>query len=224
MSRNLEADQALLREVLSLAQQRDIPRAAALAEKTLASGFEHPLLLNVVATRHEQAGNFEESCRLLRRAVAIAPRDVAARHALALCLQRLERPEEALLHVDEILKSHPDLPFAHVSKGNALIGLGSLRLAEQSHRRAVDLEPGNLAALAALASIATQRGLHADARLWAERALAIAPGFPDAVLSLASAELAAGAGPRAEILLERLILDSRAGPTDQARAAVNAAR
>jgi Flp pilus assembly protein TadD len=219
MARDLQADQATLAEILSLAQNRDIQRAADLAERTLAGGFEHPLLFNVLATRHEQQGNFEASCRLLQRAVAIAPGDVAARHALALCLLRLERPAEALSHVDEILKAHPDLPFVHASKGGALIGLGSLGLAEQSHRRAVELEPGNLAALAALASIATQRGQHADARLWAERALAIAPGFPDAVLSLASAELASGATQRAEILLQQLILDSRAGATDKARAA-----
>ena len=105
MARDLQADQATLRQVLGYAQQRDIRRAAELAEKTLASGFEHPLLLNVLATRHEQEGNFEASCRLLQRAVTLAPRDVAARNALALCLQRLERPAEALAHVEEILKA-----------------------------------------------------------------------------------------------------------------------
>ena len=163
-------------------------------------------------------GNFEESLRLLQRAVTISPGDVGARNALALCLQRLDRPAEALHHVDELLKKHPDLPFAHANKGNALISLGWLGRAKQSHLRALELEPGNLAATAALASIATHRGEHDEARRWAEQALKLAPGFPDAVLSLAAAELASGASLKAETLLHQLILDSRAGPSDKARA------
>ena len=218
MARNLEADLATLRTVLTYAENRDFQRAGALAEQTLASGFEHPLLLNVAATRLEQEGKFEESLRLLQRAVAIAPGDVGARNALALCLQRLDRPAEALYHVDELLTKHPELGFAHANKGNALISLGWLGRAKQSHLRALELEPGNLAATAALASIATHRGEHDEARSWAEQALKLAPGFPDAVLSLAAAELASGAASRAEARLQQLILDSRAGASDKARA------
>ncbi|HEX9138560.1 MAG TPA: tetratricopeptide repeat protein, partial [Steroidobacteraceae bacterium] len=218
MARNLEADMETLRTVLSYAQNRDFQRAGALAEQTLASGFEHPLLLNVLATRLEQDGKFEESLRLLQRAVTIAPGDVGARNALALCLQRLDRPAEALYHVDELLKKHPELGFAHANKGNALISLGWLGRAKESHLRALQLEPGNLAATGALASIATHRGEHGDARRWAEQALKLAPGFPDAILSLAAAELASGAASRAETLLHQLILDSRASLSDKARA------
>lgn len=218
MARDLETDLKTLRTVLDYAQNRDFQRAGALAEQTLASGFEHPVLLNVLATRLEIEGRYEDALRLLNRAVAISPGDVGARNALSLCLQRLDRPAEALYHVDELLKKHPDLGFVHANRGNALIALGSLGSAKQSHLRALALEPGNLAATAALASIATHRGEHEEARRWAEQALATAPGFPDAVMSLAAAELAGGATARAETLLHQLIMDSRAGPTDRARA------
>lgn len=218
MARDLETDLKTLRTVLTYAQNRDFQRAGALAEQTLAGGFEHPMLLNVLATRREQEGKFEESLRLLERAVSIAPGDVGARNALSLCLQRLDRPADALIHVDELLKKHPELGFAHANKGNALIALGSLGQAKQSHLRALELEPGNLAATVALAAIATQRGEHAEARRWAEQALKAAPGYPDAVMSLAAADLAAGDTARAETLLHGLIVDSRAGPTDLARA------
>jgi tetratricopeptide (TPR) repeat protein len=218
MPRDLDADLKTLNTVLTFAQNRDFERAAALAEKTLASGFEHPLLLNVVATRLEQEGKFEESLRLLERAVSIAPGDIGARNALSMCLQRLDRHAEALEHLDLLLKKHPDLGFAHTNKGNALISLGLLGRAKQSHLRALELEPGNFVAMAALGSIATHRGEHGEARRWAEQALAASPGFPDAVLSLAAAELAGGATVRAETLLQQLIMDSRAGPSDRARA------
>ena len=59
MARDLKADQEMLRAVLALAQSREIPRAAAIAEGALAEGFEHPLLLNVVAARLEVEGRLE---------------------------------------------------------------------------------------------------------------------------------------------------------------------
>ncbi len=181
MARNLESDLETLRTVMHLAQNRDFVRAAALAEQTLAAGFEHPMLLNIAATQLEHEGKLPEALHLLERAVAIAPKDVGARNALGLCLQRLDRPAEALYHIDELLKQHPGLPFAHVNKGNALMALGALGSAKQSQLRAFQLEPKNFSATAALASIATHRGQHDEARRWAERTLESAPGFPDAL-------------------------------------------
>jgi tetratricopeptide (TPR) repeat protein len=218
MARDLNADLETLRQVLALAAQREFERAADLAAATVASGFEHPVLLNVMATRLEIQGRFEESLALLERAVALAPRDIGVRNALSLCLQRLERPAEALRHSDELLQQHPDLAFAHATRGNALIALGELAQARLSLERALELEPGNLAALVALGSIATHRGDHSAARRWAEQALAQAPGLPDAVLSLAAAELDAGEYGQAERKLQGLILASRAGRLDKARA------
>jgi tetratricopeptide (TPR) repeat protein len=218
MARNLESDLETLRTVLRLAQNRDFVAAAALAEETLEAGFEHPMLLNIVATRLEQQGKYLEALRQLERAVAIAPNDVGARNALALCLQRLDRPAEALYHIDELLKQHAELAFAHVNRGNALMALGSLGAAKQSQLRAFELEPKNFSATAALASIATHRGQHVEARQWADRTLAAAPGFPDAILSVAAADLADGDEVSAERRLRQLINDSRAGPLDRARA------
>jgi tetratricopeptide (TPR) repeat protein len=218
MTRNLETDMDTLRTVLRLAENRDFVGASALAEQTLAGGFEHPMLLNVIATRLEQEGKYDEALKLLKRAVAMAPSDVGARHALGLCLQRLDRPAEALGYIDELLRQHADLPFAHASKGNALMALGSLGRAKQSHQRALELEPGNFSATTALASIATHRGQHQEARDWAQRALKIVPGYPDAILCLAAAELAGGNLSSAEKLLRQVIIDSRAGPSDRARA------
>jgi tetratricopeptide (TPR) repeat protein len=218
MSRDLDADLRMLQRVLALAQARDIDGAATLAQQALDEGFEHPLLLNVVATRDEQQGRFDDALRRLSRGVEIAPDDIPVRNALALCLQRLDRPADALVQVDELLRREPGLAFAHANRGNALVALGRLGQARESHLKAIELEPTNLAALAALASIATHRGEHADARAYANRALALVPGYPDAVLSLASADLAAGQLASAEAQLRSLIADPRAGLLDRSRA------
>ncbi len=218
MPRDLNADQEMLAQVLSLAQARAFEQAAAVAQRALDDGFEHPLLYNVIATRLEQQGQLTQAVQLLERAVTIAPSDLPARNALALCLQRVERFDEALAHVDQLLVDHPNLAFLHANRGNALISLGALGSAKLSHLRALELEPSNLAAIVALASIATSRGEHAEARSWAERALAQVPGLPDAVLSLAAADLAAGALTRAETLARQVIADPRSSRIDRARA------
>ena len=197
----------MLRKVLELAEQREFARAAELASEALGSGFEHPLLLNVMATWLEHQGRLADALRLLQRAQQLAPDDIAVQNALSLCLQRLDRPAEALQIMDSLLEAHPELGFAHANRGNALIALGALGEARQSHLRALELDPGNLAAQGALASIATHRGEHDEARGWARKVLARIPGYPDAVLSLAAAELASGATDSAQLLLVQLLGD-----------------
>jgi tetratricopeptide (TPR) repeat protein len=218
MPRDLETDLKTLRTVQNLAEKRDFAAAAALAERTLGEGFEHPMLLNIAATRLEQQGKYQDALLLLERAVAMAPKDIGSRNALGLCLQRLDRPAEALYHIEELLQQNADLPFAHANKGNSLMALGNLGRARESHLRAFELDPKNFSVTAALGSIASHRGQHAEAREWAERTLAIVPGFPDAILALSAAELAAGEPAAAERRLRAVINDSRASPTDRARA------
>ena len=218
MPRDLKADQEMLRNVLALAERREIGKAAAIAQQAIASGFDHPLLLNVAATQLEHDGKFEESLALLERAIALAPQDVGVRNALSIVLQRLDRPAESLHHIDTLIKAHPDLSFAHANRGNALISLSALGKARESHLKALELDPNNLAAQVSLAAIATHRGDHEEARSWARSVLGKVPGFPDAVLSLAAAELAAGATDSAQLQITQVLTDPRAGKAEKARA------
>jgi tetratricopeptide (TPR) repeat protein len=218
MARDLKADLQILSDVRAFLENRDYGRAAALAESTLASGFEHPLLLNALAMRLEREDRPEDALRLLERAVAISPGDAGVRHAFSLCLQRLDRPVEALRNIDELLAKHPDLAFAHATRGNALMYLGRPTQAGRSHLRALEIEPGNLVALSALSSLATQRGEYEGARRWAQAARLVSPTHPQALTSLAAAELANGGVTSAESLLEQVILGSHATPVERARA------
>jgi tetratricopeptide (TPR) repeat protein len=82
----------------------------------------------------------------------------------------------------------------------------------------LELESGNVSAMASLASIASHRGNHDEARSWAQQVLAVVPNFPDAVISLAAAELASGALTRSEALIRQLLADGRVAAIDKARA------
>jgi Sulfotransferase family len=140
------------------------------------------------------------------------------RNALSICLQRLHRPAESLQHIDILLKAQPDLSFVHANRGNALISIGALGQARASHLRALEIDPANLAAQISLAAIATHRGEHDEARTWARGVLAKLPGYPDAALSLAAAELAAGATDSAQLQITQVLADPRTGRAQKARA------
>jgi Tfp pilus assembly protein PilF len=218
MERDRSADLATLREVYEAAQQRDQARAATLAQRALDSGLEHPLLFNVLALKLEHEQRVAEAAALLERAVRIAPKDVGVRNALGLCLLRLERPADALVQFEALLALNPNLSFAQASRGAALLALGSFAAAETSYRRALAQDPRQGVAMAGLAHIASRRGQFAEGRRWAEQALSLLPGFPDAVLSLAACELGAGAAEQARTRLQGLLAEPRLEPFDRAHA------
>ncbi len=189
-----------------------------MAEAALAGGLEHPLLFNVAALSLEMQGRVDEAEQLLQRAVAMAPRDVGSRNALGLCLLGLDRPDEALAQFDAILNLDSSLPFVQASRGNSLFALGAVNDAGMSYQRALELDPNQGVALAGLARIAISRGAHREAREQAEKALSALPGYPDAVMSLAAAELGERQVNRAEVRLRALLTDTRLSLIERAYA------
>ena len=189
-----------------------------MASAALSDGLEHPLVFNVAALDLELQGRMSEAEQLLQRAVAKAPQDLGSRNALGLCLLRLDRPAEALAQFDAILEQNSSLPFVHASRGNSLAALAQISAAESSFQRALELDANQGVALAGLARIAGSRGAHREAREKAERALALLPGFPDAVMTLAAAELGERQVNRAEVRLRALLTDARLAPIERAYA------
>jgi Tfp pilus assembly protein PilF len=218
LPRDSSADRATLQAIHGAASTGDHALAGSLAEAALAAGLEHPLVFNVAALKLEQAGQIEQAAELLRRATAIAPDDLGVRNALGLCLLRLDKPGEALVQFKALLDRHPELPFLHASLGNTLYALGLVTEAEASYGRSLQLDPRQGVALAGLAHLASSRGAYPEARAFAERALAVLPGFPDAVMSLAAAELSEKRLADAEARIRGLLQDQRLSPTERAHA------
>jgi tetratricopeptide (TPR) repeat protein len=189
MARDPVADLQRLRSVQTLARAGQHAEAAALAQKARADGLEHPLLYNVLALGLESEGRLPEAEALLQSAVRLAPADVASRNALGLCLLRLERPDEALVHFDSALAREPSLPFLHANRGTALVALRRVRDAQASFERALALDEHQGVALAGLAKIASSRGAYPEARARAQKTLQLMPGYPEAVLTLVSCDL-----------------------------------
>ncbi|MDR2160775.1 MAG: tetratricopeptide repeat protein [Desulfovibrio sp.] len=87
----------------------------------------------------------KEALALLRRALALAPRDPLIRTALAEVLLALDRPAEAMDHASQATLLAPDLPRAHDVKGIILLRQGLPALAADAFGRAVALAPGKAA-------------------------------------------------------------------------------
>jgi tetratricopeptide (TPR) repeat protein len=218
MARDPAADRATLGAILAEAQAGRHGEAIARARSALQQGLEHPLLLNLAALGLEQEGRRAEAEPLLRRAVQVAPRDLSCRNALGLCLLGLARPRDALEQFDAALGLHPQLAYLHVNRANALHALGVPAAAQMSYRRALDIDPNQAMALAGLASIACWRGAYNEARSPAEKALAMSPALPEALMSLAEVELADGALGCAEGRVRELLASGFLSMSQRAQA------
>src|ERR1700678_730060 len=96
-----DAGRQVLEKVIAAARLGDLVEARRLAILALSGGLEHPLLLNLRALDHEDAGRFEAALTDLRRAHVLSPKDPGILNACGLCLGRLERPEEAIKCFDQ---------------------------------------------------------------------------------------------------------------------------
>jgi tetratricopeptide (TPR) repeat protein len=210
--RDAEADRATLQALEQKLAAGDIEAAVAGAEAALAGGLEHPLLFNLAAERFESEGRFGEALALLDRAHQRFPDDLGLRQALGLCLFRLQRFEAALPHFDALIAAQPGFAQAHAARGVILEALERVDDAEAAFRKAYELEPENVLAVAGMASTASRRDDHAAARGFAEQVLAAEPGYPDAVLVLARADLAEREFAAGEARLRAMIADPRIPP------------
>jgi tetratricopeptide (TPR) repeat protein len=210
--RDAEADRAQLQAIEQKLAAGDIEAAVAGADAALAGGLEHPLVFNLAAERLESEDRFAEALALLDRAHRRFPADLGLRQALGLCLFRLQRFDAALPHFDALIAAQPSFAQAHAARGAILEALGRPDDAEAAFRKGYELEPANLLAIAGLASTASRREDHAAARGFAEQVLAAEPGYPDAVLVLARADLAERDFAVGEARLRAMLADPRVPP------------
>ena len=204
-----------LERVFAAVRANDLLAARRLAHAALDAGIEHPLLLNLRALDHEDAGRFEAALTDLRRAHILAPQDFAILNACGLCLGRLERLDEAIECFDQVVALRADFGPGWFNRGWALERAGEKAAAAKSYARAAALNPENAQAWANMAFLAARRGDRANARLHAQKALAVQPGHPTARLVLADVEMVDP--PAAERRL-RAMLDETLSPFDRALA------
>lgn len=207
--RDAEADRAQLQAIQAKLGAGDLEAAAALAQTALAGGLEHPLTFNLAAGLLDADDRFADAVAVLQRGHRAFPQDLGLIQALGLGLFRLQRFAEALPHFDAMTAAQPGFAQAHAARGAVLEALGHATDAEAAYRRALELEGDNLLALAGMAGMAIRAERYDEARRCAEQVLAAEPGYPDAVVVLARADLAEGHYDAGEARLQAMEADPR---------------
>jgi len=185
--------------------QGDIERAAMLAEVALGLGQSDPMVLNLAAWRREEAGDYAGAHRLLKKALDLAPGDVAVLGAIGAVLRKESRLGEALAVLDQVVAAEPRHVAAWLERGYTLEALRDEAAAAQSYSRALAIDPNLAPALGKLADIAAKKGDRETARPQAARALAIDPANPSATFALATMEIEDRSAAQAAARLEALL-------------------
>ena len=194
----------------------DWPAAFAIADTALASGVEHPLLLNLAAWRLEGTGEYLAAGDLLARALELAPGDLRTTFALGRLYKAAGHAPEALEVFDAALRLDDRFVLAWREKGLVLELLGDAEAAAACYRRAVELDPAYPDAHAGLASASVKLGDRPATRRHAAKALALKPRHSTAVCALARAELADHDPVGAERLLRDFFSTPASDPHDRA--------
>jgi tetratricopeptide (TPR) repeat protein len=192
---------ASLRQELGwLLVNKDFARAGELAGRSIAAGGADPYVFMVDALCHDNAGAFDRARAQLRRALELDPDNAFAMATLANTFLRQGDGPGALGVYCEMLQKNISCALAFHGAGVALELMGDEDGAIASYRHAAELDGANAEPLGALALL-TLRRRKADARAYAEQALAIDPGQPSARLVLAQLDMDEG---RAGAAVERL--------------------
>lgn len=209
---NGQQTERLAQEAAVAMRKGDLAAAHAIAEKCIAAGAEHPLLLKVEALWLHNSGHYQDALRTFHHARTLTPGDPMILNGIAGCLSGMGEYEAALSISDEALAIAPDVSSTHYLRGWILEALQDFPAARQAYARAAAINPKHIQALAGLASVAIRLGDLDAARRNAETALALEPGQPTAILALALAELGQGEAPRAEARARDLLKSALPSP------------
>ena len=178
----------IIRDIDAAIVASDFRRAAALADDASLRGLLHPVIPIARALWCERQGRDEAAIAAFRDAQTLLPRDARIPNAIGFGLARLGRLDEAVAAFDDAARLEPSAA-AHQRKAWALGLAGRVEDAERAYEQALKLAPQNVETLASLASLAARKGNAERARQYAERALALDPGNPNAHVALAIVDL-----------------------------------
>jgi type IV pilus assembly protein PilF len=171
-------------------QRRDLAGAEAQARSALKIVPKSADAYTVLAVIAEQRGQGDAAGEYYAKAVQLAPGrgDVLNNHGAWLCAHG--RAAESLAQFDAALRD-PAYATPAAALGNAgacALRAGQTARAEENLRRALQIDPNNVAALAATAQLRFNQGQYLDARAFMQRRLVAAPADRDALLLAAQIE------------------------------------
>jgi len=204
--RKSASEPQLIAAAQSQYRQGRLPEAQASAARALklapSSADANAMMAMVLDAR----GSAREAGGYYQKAVTLAPSSGIHANNYGTWLCANGRPGESLAWFERAL-ADPDYPTpvaALANAGKCASRAGQADAAEASWRRALDIEPVNIAALAGMAKLEYSRGRHLEARAFAERWLAVAPMDPQGLQLASQIEMKLGDTAASARYLHRL--------------------
>ncbi|WP_300543562.1 tetratricopeptide repeat protein [Maricaulis sp.] len=139
-----------------------------------------------------EVGQLDGALDDLRRAAGEMPNDVMTQLTLGIVYQDMDRPADAVVAYDHVVRLEPNWMGAWINRSSALLDAGMTSAAVEDARRAVELEPDNGTTLNMLCWTLIQDGRAATALPLCEQAVELEPESGAIVHSHASALEALG--------------------------------
>lgn len=165
--------------------------AFAIAETQQAEVVEPTLWRNRGIARAE-LGRLEPALEDLRRAAMEMPDDVMTQLTLGIVYQDMDRPADAVVAFDHVVRLEPDWTGAWINRSSALLDAGMTGAAVEDARRAVEMEPESGTTLNMLCWTLIKDGRARTALPLCEQAVALEPDSGPIVHSHATALEALG--------------------------------
>lgn len=132
-----------------------------------------------------EVGRPDEALLVLQSQIAKSPEELRLQFLQIRLLLVMKQTAEAARLAGEVLGKAPDKADAHYAQGSVAMAQRDFPLAEQSFRRALELDPDHPASLSDLGVLLTIQGRLPEAQQLVERLVALQPQNPVAAATLA---------------------------------------
>lgn len=200
----------IARERLGLAANRvrsgDLDEAEREIRAALKEDPQSAEAYTLLAVVESKRGRRAQAGQHYQRAAELAPGQGAELNNYGAWLCANGRAEEALAWFDKAasIPNYPERGAALANAGACAGQAGQAARAERDLRRALQLDPGNAVALAAMAELSYGRGDYFEARAFSERRLAAAPANAPSLLLASQIENKLGDRAAADRYVRRL--------------------
>jgi Tfp pilus assembly protein PilF len=135
---------------------------------------------------------WQNSVTLYKHALAVTKDNLIVHNNLADVLLKDNRPDEAILHLEESLRINPKFHLVHYNLGRAFLSQERLDEAAASFKKALELQPDHPYGNYNMGVVMTRLGNHEDAIRYFKTALRLKHDWPDAYSNLGLAYLMTG--------------------------------
>ena len=147
-----------LLSALELHKQGRLAQARALYQQILANNPNEITSLHMLGVIRLAEGDGANACRLIGRALSLAPQYFEANLNMGVALRAIDQPIDAIEYFDHSISLRPDSIEAHYNRGVTLQEIGRLDEALESYKRVLSQDPQHADSASNMALIHLQRG------------------------------------------------------------------